>query len=103
MPPRPTPAQLSLPMLGELTPRGDGSYVLRPRIPDGAGETWLSPKDAARLLGFTGSDPRSSVYRLCNEGRLRHRRPSRGKIQVSLTSIKEHLEACEEPDFWPAR
>lgn len=94
--------QLTLPILADLTPRGDGTFVLRPRM-HGTVDQWVSPKDAAVILGFTGPEGRSSVYRLIAEGMLTARRPSPRKILVSLASVHAHRDATADPEFWARR
>jgi len=89
--------QITLPLLGDLIPRGDGSFLLRPRIPARNRETWITPRDAARLLGFGGP---SSVYRLLGAGLLEQRRPSPRKILISLSSVLRHRSQTTDPEFW---
>lgn len=94
--------QLTLPILADLTPLGDGRYVLRPRI-SGTVDQWITPKDAAIILGFSGPEGRSSIYRLIEQGMLTARRPSPRKILVSLASVHAHRDASADPEFWARR
>jgi len=90
-----TERQLTLPILADLMPRGDGSYVLRPRLP-AAGETWLTTRQAAAILGVSIA----SIYRLADEGRIRHRRTRPGKREYDLGSVTQFAAQAEDPEYW---
>lgn len=92
--------QLTLPLLADVTSRGDGTYLLKPRIVSGTVDQWITPKEAAVLLGFRGPEGRSSVYRLCERGMVQSRRPSPRKILISLESVQKHCKASADPEFW---
>jgi hypothetical protein len=95
---RDSPAQIMLPIIAELMPRGDGSYILRPRPPGPAGDAWLTPKQAAAYLGIS----LTAVYGLLDESApmLVSKRPLRWKILVSLPSLEAYARATADPSFW---
>jgi hypothetical protein len=90
------PAVMRLPVLAELISRGDGTYILKPRVPDPELHTWITIRQAAELM----SVQRQAVYGLLNRGLLVYRRPLRRKILVSLESARALREATLDPDFW---
>lgn len=57
--------------------------------------TWHAIKEAAPLIGLSDG----MVYRLCESGRLAHRRiglkKGRGRIQISGAAIEAFLKGCE--------
>jgi hypothetical protein len=83
-------------VLAELIARGDGTFVLKPRLTDQDLETWLSVRHAAQVLGNVTA---KSLYRLLGEF-LVYRRPLRYKIVVSLRSILALKQATNDPEFW---
>jgi len=90
---------MSLPLIADLQPRGDGTFILKPRVIELADEdTWISPKDAARILGLR---PRA-VYDLCtrDEPFLVTRHPLARKIMVSLKSVLAFRRATVSETFW---
>ena len=93
-----TQTPVTLPILAELTPRGDGTYVLKPRASPSDLDTWIPPKRAAQLIGI---EPRS-IYKLLDPAQpfLLCKRPLRGKCLVSLKSVWAYIQATNDPDFW---
>lgn len=96
--PSKTPAAIQLPCLADLLPRGDGTFILRPRVADFDLDTWISPKDAARIIGVG----RQGVYQLCTEEApyLVARHPALRKIQISLKSVQALRRATMSETFW---
>jgi hypothetical protein len=89
---------LVFPILAELMPRGDGTYILKPRaVPLGL-DTWITPKRAAEIIGIEWR----SVYRLLSPTRpmLVYKRPLKAKFLISLKSVMAFIEATNDPDFW---
>ena len=96
-PDRPAPLPVvHLPVLAELIPRGDGTFILKPKVPDQELDTWITVRQAAEVIGHVG---RKAVYRLL-DGYLVYRRPLRKKILVSLKSAHAYREATQDPEFW---
>lgn len=91
--------QLELPILAQLMPRGDGSYILRPKLPDSSGETWMTARAAARILQVSPK----TIYRLADAGHIRSRKPSPHLIQIELASLNDYKRRIEEPDFWAGK
>jgi len=85
-----------LPLIGDMLPRGDGTYVLRPRIPDQHGEVWVTIRDAARLMGVHVM----TVYRLIDAGHLQVRRVSPHKTTISVRSLNEHIARGSDRENW---
>ena len=80
---------LVLPILAELTARGDGTYVLKPQtVPSGI-DTWISPKKAAKIIGIEGR----SIYKLLDPSNpfLVCKRPLKAKCLVSLRSVLAYM------------
>jgi hypothetical protein len=94
-------AGLVLPILAELTPCQDGTYILRPRVSDANIDSWIAPKRAAKLIGIRGR----SIYRLVDPACpfLVCKRPLRGRCLISLRSIQNFVAATSVPDFWDDR
>jgi hypothetical protein len=92
--------QLIFPILADLVPRGDGSFVMRPKLSDAALDTWVTPKQAAVIIGIG----KRSVYDLLDETEpmLVSRRPLSRRVVISLKSIQEFKRATSEPGFWSA-
>ena len=91
-----TTTPITLPGLMDLLPRGDGTYVLKPRVdPIGAG-AWVSVREAARLIGVH----RQTVYRLLDAGQLDARRVSAHTTKISLASIHEQIERKSDRENW---
>ena len=84
-------------LMGELIPRGDGSYVLKPALPDGHGQTWINTADAVKLSGQSDS----TLYRWAEVGLVKFRRPTSTKYEWELGSLREMLRKIEDPEFWP--
>jgi excisionase family DNA binding protein len=95
--PSPSPAPLRLPVLAELIARGDGTYVLKPRVPETELETWLTVPEAAQVIGHVG---RKTIYRWLEEGYLVYRRVLRSRLLVSLESARAMRHATLDPEFW---
>ena len=95
---QPSKDQLTFPILADLQPRGDGTYTLKPRVMDSDLDTWVSPKEAAKILGIK---PRSIYYLLDEfEPFLVSQRPLSRKIIVSIKSIQSYKRATADPAFW---
>jgi hypothetical protein len=92
----PSLQRIMLPILAELIARGDGTFVLKPRVPDSDLDTWISVKEAVRVIG---SIERRTGYRLL-DGYLVYRRVSKRKIVVSLRSAMAYKHATQDPEFW---
>ena len=75
------------------TPRGDGSYVLAPGkpLPD-----QLRVSQCARIAGVSVQ----TIYRLYHDGALKGRRASRGAIRIFAHSLRAHLAATEDQEYW---
>lgn len=89
---------LVLPILAELTARGDGTYVLKPQTVPSCIDTWISPKKAAKIIGIEGR----SIYKLLDPSNpfLVCKRPLKAKCLVSLRSVLAFMKATSDPDFW---
>jgi hypothetical protein len=92
---------ITLPLLGQLISRGDGTYVLKPSVPEGDGEQWVDLRQAARIIGHISP---KSLYRMLGEY-LACRRPTPRRILVSLNSVLRYKQAIGDTEFWtdPAR
>src|SRR5258706_6522503 len=88
-----------LPVLAELISRGDGTFILKPRVFEEDGDTWLTPQQAGEVLGQLNT---KSVYRLLGEF-LVFRRPLPHKILISLRSVLALKQATGDADFWDDR
>lgn len=86
-------------MMAELVPRGDGTFVLKPRVAEQDTETWITPRQAGEILGQLTT---KSVYKLLGDY-LVYRRPLRRKILVSLRSVLALKQATSDADFWDDR
>lgn len=96
MQPEPKASPRLLPVLAELVSRGDGTYILKPRVLEEDGDTWLTPRQAGEVLGQLKS---KSVYKLLGEF-LVFRRPLPHKILISLRSVLALKQATGDADFW---
>lgn len=87
-----------MPILAEVIPRGDGTYILKPRPTDSDLNSWVPVTRASTLLGMD----RRTIYTLINPESplLVHRRLLKRKIMISLKSIQTFLQATVHPDFW---
>jgi hypothetical protein len=85
-----------LPLFAQMIPRGDGTFVVKPRLPDRDLDTWISVKDAAALLG--NISPRT-VYGWLGKY-LVSRKASKRKVIVSLKSALRLKQAMQDADFW---
>jgi len=98
--PHPTkiPPPIQLPILADLQSRGDGTFILRPRLVDSDLDTWITPRDAAKLLGLG----RQGVYDLCaaEAPYLVARHPALRKILISLKSVQALRRATVNDAFW---
>ena len=81
-----------------FTPRADGTFILKPRLPDPFDlEAWLPVKQAARLLQVD----RHRIYAWCDEGPLVCYRPAPRRLVISLASLQRlRRVAFSDPDFW---
>lgn len=84
--------------MADLLPRGDGTFILKPRVVESDLDTWLSPKDASKIIG-TG---RQGVYDLCasESPYLVARHPAKRKLLISLKSCQALRRATVSEDFW---
>jgi len=85
-----------VPVLAELIGRGDGTFILRPSLPDQDLDTWITVKQTAQVLGCLNP---KSVYRLLGEY-LVYRRPLPSRILVSLRSVLALKQAAQDAEFW---
>ena len=98
----PRPAEKSgsiqLPIMADFLPRGDGSFILRPRLVESDLDTWISPKDAAKILGVSSR----TIYDLVTVDApyLVARHPASRKIVVSLKSTEGLKRATVSENFW---
>ncbi len=94
--PAPPLASAASPLLTacDLVPLGDGSYRAVPRRPSGK----VTPKEAARLANY----PLTSIYRLYRGGFVSGERQSPRRILIDVESLRAHLEAVRDPDYWTA-
>lgn len=89
--------RILLPVLSELFPRGDGSYILRPAVvPDPEGDTWLTLPQAAKLLDVSAR----IIKRKLLGTFLVYCRPSPKVVKVLLQSAQRLRQATLDPDFW---
>jgi hypothetical protein len=86
-------------LMGELIPRGDGTYTLKPALPDSRGKTWIDTADAVKL---SGQSP-STLYRWAEVGLVVFRRPTPVKWEFELGSLQAMLKKIEVPEFWTNR
>jgi hypothetical protein len=85
-----------MPVLAELISRGDGSFILRPKVPERDLDTWITIRQAAEVIGNLKA---RSLYPLLGEY-LVFRRPLPTRIAVSLKSALALRRATCDPDFW---
>jgi len=90
-----TPAHFTLPIMADFRRQADGSYTVRPVIPDGQGDTWVTVKEAGRLLDIRPQ----CVYPLLGDF-LVYKCPLKARRLVSLQSILKYNEAVRNPAFW---
>jgi hypothetical protein len=93
------PAPRLLPLLGELIPRGDGTFILRPKITEADLDTWLTIRQAGEILGHVKT---KTIYSLLGEY-LVFRRPLRHKTLISLRSVLALKQATQDAEFWDNR
>ena len=95
---------------------GDGNYKPVPvnLSQSGTGETWVSSRRAAEILGLPWRESKTpgksnggceSLRRLrCStrngEPVLRHRRPLPRKVEYELQSLLDHKKNSEVPGYW---
>src|SRR5580658_3313582 len=92
---------LRIPLIAELISRGDGTFVYKPRISLIDGASWITPREAAKILGVQ----LQSVYELCHAESpfLVSRRPLLRKIVISLKSVESLRRLTVNPDFWQSK
>jgi len=73
-------------------PQGDGGFVIRPGKP----VEKLSLRQAAKRAGCS----RGTIYRLYAAGLLKGDRPNPRKIFIFADSLEQHLQNCQDPEFW---
>ena len=88
-----------LPLLADLIGRGDGTFILKPRLPEGDFDTWITVGEAAKILG--GLDRRTIHYWLGEY--LVYCRPMPRKFKVSLKSVLALKQATQDAEFWDNR
>jgi hypothetical protein len=100
MPTQPTPKppkrETVLPLLAELVSRGDGTFLLKPKVPDQELDTWITIRQAAEFLDI---HRHNNLYPFLGEY-LVYRRPLPARIIVSLKSALAFKQATQDPDFW---
>lgn len=84
--------------MADLLSRGDGTFILKPRIVDSDMDTWIQVKEAAKFIGISLTE----IYGLFDpaEPFLVSRRPAKRKILVSLKSARAFRRATANADFW---
>jgi len=88
-----------LPLLADLIGRGDGTFILKPRLPDRDLDTWISVGEAAKVLGDID---RRTIHHWLGEY-LVYCRPMPRKSKVSLKSVLALKKATLDADFWDNR
>jgi excisionase family DNA binding protein len=81
-----------LTFLPTAVPQGDGSIVVRPGKPLDR----LTLRQAAKRAGCS----RNTIYRLYHAGILKGERPGPRKIFIFADSLEQHLESCQDKQFW---
>jgi hypothetical protein len=95
--PRPLPLRPAIiPLLAELISRGDGTFVLKPKVPAQDLDTWVTIPQAGEVIGCVNA---KTVYGLLGEY-LVYRKPLRRKILVSLKSAMALKQATQDAEFW---
>lgn len=81
--------------IADIVPQGDGTFRAVARL----SRRWLavSPR-TLRRLGIDHSP--TTLHRLIRAGFVRGRQPSPRVYEFELESYLEHLQACEDPEFW---
>ena len=82
-------------MFADMVSTGGDNYKLVPSKPL---PEEITPKQAMKVIG--GGISRQSVYRLVELGILVSRRPTPGKILITLESATRHREKCKDPEYW---
>jgi hypothetical protein len=85
-----------LPLLADLIGRGDGTFILKPRLPEGDLDTWITVGEAAKIL--RDIDRRTIHYWLGEY--LVYCRPMPRKSKVSLKSVLALKRATQDAEFW---
>src|SRR5258708_1804608 len=93
---KPPKREKFLPLLAEIVSRGDGTFLLKPKVPEQDLDTWISIREAAELLGI---DKHKNLYPFLGEY-LVYRRPLPARVIVSLKSALDFKQAAQDPDFW---
>ena len=78
----------------DFVPQGDGTYRAVPRKP----QDKIATKEAARVANY----PLTSIYRLYRAGFITGERQSPRRILIDIASLRAHLEAVRDPEFWTA-
>ena len=87
---------LVIPLLAELIPRGDGTFILKPRVPDGELDTWITVREAAQILG---NIDRRVIHHWLGDF-LVYCRPMPRKPKISLKSALRMRTGILDPEFW---
>lgn len=87
--------QLLLSFNAEITPRGDGSFIVKPGKPI-LGRRKVTVSEAAAYLKLS----EDTIRRLYHAGLLEGERPSPRCIFIYADSIEAHLQAARDREFW---
>jgi len=86
--PKPPPdGQLTLSLLADLTPLGDGTFKLTPRPVSSDLDTWVTVRDAAKQMGMAPQ----TVRALAESGDLVARNLKIRLTRISLKSIHDYI------------
>ena len=89
---------MTFPVMAQLVPRGDGSYLLKPTLTSGdVVDQWISVKKTAELLSFRS---RNTVCKRIDQGLLVHKRMGERIVLVSLRSVMDLKAACCDDEFF---
>jgi hypothetical protein len=91
-------APMILPILAQFTAQPDGTFHMKPQMPDGGMDVWITPAQACNILGIKGA----AIYRLVDPAKpfLVWKRPLPRKILISLRSVTALSEATKNAEFW---
>ena len=81
-----TAGQLYLFAETTITPRGDGTYVVKVGKP----KQWLTTREAARVCGIS----QDTIARWCRDGLITARRMGPSRYQVDADSLRKFTEPC---------
>src|SRR5260370_16822476 len=92
---KPPKRETVLPLLAELVSRGDGTFLLKPKVPDQELDTWITIRQAAEFLDI---HRHNNLYPFLGEY-LVYRRPLPARIIVSLKSALPFKQATQDPNL----